>query len=111
MTALGVAAFAPVQENLAEEFAEIRMCRIAEIKTLEAEPSSLRSVRFQNAFGIETVHVIELPLGRVTQNVIRLGNSLETIFRMTITRIDVRVIPPRQPAECSLDFVDRRGSA
>ena len=61
----------------------------------------------ENTIGVKTVYVIELSLGRVTENLVGLRNSLEEIFRLVITRIDIRVIPARKPSKGPLNFVQR----
>jgi hypothetical protein len=64
-------------------------------------------VFIENTVRVEAVNVIELSLGRVTQDFICFRYSLEQIFRLVITRIYVRVIPAREPSKGPLDVVQR----
>ena len=52
--------------------------------------------------------VVNLPLLRIAENVIRFGKRLELFFRGFVARIDVRMILTRQFAERLANVVDRR---
>src|SRR5215475_7507443 len=97
---------------MTENLAEFGIVLFAEIEALETEPPlRICDVRLQNTIGIEAVHVIELPLAGIAEDVVRLGDPLENFFRLPVTRIDVRVITAGEFAERSFDVVHRRSSS
>src|SRR5437867_752264 len=99
-------------KDLAEEFIEMRLRRAREVKTLKPEvPAGRASMRLKHTFGVKTVHVIELPLHRIAENLIGFGDPLETLLGVVITGIDVRMIPASQLPKGALDVADGSGSA
>src|SRR5438876_607001 len=74
-------------------------------------PIRSRTALFQNAIRVKTIDVVELTLQGITEDVIRLRDPLEAVFRMTITRIDVRMVPAGQLSEGSFDLTHRGRSA
>ena len=105
LPAFRVPAVAP--RSLAEDIAEIQIAGPAEVESLKSEPpTGLRSAAFEDSFSIETVQVVKLTLQRITEDVVCLRNPLETIFRMAIARIYVRVKAPGKLPEGPLDVID-----
>src|SRR5438128_8126609 len=102
----------PAAGDVSKDFAEVGSARSRKIEPLKAEsPVGSGAALFQNAIRIEAVEVVEFALQGITKNVVRLGDPLEALFGMTVTRIDVRVIPPGQFPKGSFDFIHRRRSA
>jgi hypothetical protein len=73
-------------EELAEDVAEVGRTRTRKIESLESEvPIGIRFLLFEYALGVEAINVVKLPLQRITQDFISLGNPFETIFGVAIT--------------------------
>src|SRR5262249_1919318 len=58
---------------------------------------------------VKPIHVVEFTLQRITENVIGLGDPFEVLFRMAITRVDIRMEPAGQLPKSSFDFILRSG--
>ena len=102
----------PAANNVSEDLAEVGRARSRKIEPLEAEPPvGSRAALFQNAIRVKAVDVVEFALQGITENVVCLRDPLEALFRMTVTRVDVRVIPPGQFPKGSFDFNHRCRSA
>ena len=85
-SSLNVAASAPLRRE-----------RKIESRELERTGSPTRPAR--SARG-----VVLLPAFRIAQRLVRLGDPVEQRFGLAVTRVDPRVIPPRQPPIRPLDL-------
>src|SRR5215472_9842012 len=115
----------PTPEKLAEEIAETRSSSASsgsasariEIKSPEIEVNSRTSgisARRRRStlevVAVKAVLVVHLPLFRIGQYVVRFLQLLELFFRGLVSGIQVRVILPRQLAECCADVLRARAS-
>src|SRR5204863_5826667 len=102
----------PAAGEVSEDFAEIGCARSRKVDPLEAEPPvGSRAALFQNAIRVKAVDVVKFALQGITENVVGLSDPLEAFFRVTVTRVDIRVIPPCQFPKGSFDFIHRCRSA
>ena len=111
LAALGLPSSSLAFKDLAEDLPKMRLARARKIKTLETKtPTGLPSRLFQDTLRVKAVHVIELPLHGIAEDLIGFRHPLEAFLGQAITRIDVRMIAPGEFPKGFLDFVNRSRS-
>ena len=97
-------------QDVGEQIAEGGRRRAADARPRSRTPRSRRVGR-SAVDAADADRVVPPPPVRIAQRLVRLGDLPELRRRRAVTRIDVRVIPPRQPPVRALDVAQRRAPA